>query len=142
MRFANTITIDRSPAKVFAYLADLENLPEWNYALAETRKITPGPPGPGSRYLQTRTVPVHAEETLEITELVHNQKLTIDGTLSSFPAQVTYILQPANDGTTLTNTIDLRMPGPLKLLAPIALNRIKSAVATNLAALKHLLDQP
>ena len=80
MRFTNTITIESPPATVFAYLANLENLPQWNYALAETRQLTPGPPGVGTRYLQTRTIPVHAEETLEIIELTPNHKLTVQGT--------------------------------------------------------------
>lgn len=140
MRFTNTITIDRPPATVFAYLANLENLPEWNYALAETRKLTPGPVGVGARYLQTRTIPVHAEEDLEITEFVPDQKLTIDGTLNAFPATVTYTLTPTGNATTLTNTINLRTPGPLNLVAPLATNRIKSAVAANLADLKQLLE--
>jgi hypothetical protein len=68
MRFANTITIDRPPAAVFAYLADLENLPRWNYAISETRKITAGPVRVGSRYRQSRTIPVHSEESLEVIE--------------------------------------------------------------------------
>ena len=141
MRFTNTITVDQPPAAVFAYLGNLENLPEWNYALAETRKLTPGPPGAGSRYIQTRTIPVHAEESLEITEFVPNQKLTIDGTLNSFPATVTYTLNPTGNGTTLTNTITLETPGLANLLAPIATTRIKSAVAANLTELKKLLDR-
>ncbi|MGW5195265.1 SRPBCC family protein [Kribbella sp. NPDC004138] len=140
MRFTNTITVNRPPVTVFAFLANLENLPEWNYALAETRKLTPGPTGVGTRYLQTRTIPVRAEETLEITELIQNEKLTIDGTLNAFPAKVTYTLRPTGNGTTLTNTVELRTPGARNLLAPIARNRIKSAVADNLAELKRLLD--
>ena len=142
MRFTNTITIERPPATVFAYLANLENLPQWNYALAETRQLTPGPPGVGTRYLQTRTIPVHAEETLEIIELTPNHKLTVQGTLNSLPAHLTYTLHPEGAATTLTNTINLQAPRPLNLLAPIALGRIKSAVAANLAVLKQLLEQP
>ncbi len=42
MRFVNTIMIDRAPSAVFAYLAEFENLPRWNYAIAETRKVTDG----------------------------------------------------------------------------------------------------
>lgn len=30
MKFRNTITIERSPAEVFAYLADFEKVPTWN----------------------------------------------------------------------------------------------------------------
>jgi uncharacterized protein YndB with AHSA1/START domain len=61
MRFTNTITIDRPLATVFTYLADFENLPRWNYAIGETRKLTTGPVNVGSRYVQTRTIPVHSE---------------------------------------------------------------------------------
>ncbi|MFC6155964.1 SRPBCC family protein [Kribbella jiaozuonensis] len=141
MKFTNTITIDRSATAVFAYLANLENLPQWNYALAETQQLTPGPPSVGTRYRQTRTIPSHAVESLEIIELVPNQKLTVEGTLSGLPATLTYTLDATGDATTLTNSVDLRPPRPLNLVAPIAAGRIKSAVAANLNALKQLLEQ-
>jgi uncharacterized protein YndB with AHSA1/START domain len=140
MRFTNTITIDRPPASVFAYLADLENLPAWNYALAETRQVSPGPPGVGTRYRQTRTIPVHAEESLEITEFTPNRQLAVQGTLNAFPAHLTYTLQPAGEGSTLVNTVELQAPRPLNLLGPVVAGRIKSAVAANLADLKRLLE--
>lgn len=142
MRFTNAITIERPPVTVFAYLANLENLPEWNYALAETRQLTPGPPGVGTRYLQTRTLPAHTEESLEIIEFTPNLKLTVQGTLSSFQARLTYALHPDENATTVTNTIDLQASRPLNLLAPIVLGRIKTAVAANLAVLKQVLERP
>ncbi len=60
MRFTNTITIDRPPAEVFAFLAQFENVPRWNYAISETRKISRGPVGVGSRYVQARTLPTRS----------------------------------------------------------------------------------
>ena len=57
MRFTNTITIDRPRDEVFAFLADLENLPRWNYAISRTRKVSAGPVALGSRFHQVRTVP-------------------------------------------------------------------------------------
>lgn len=141
MRFTNTITIDRQPAAVFAYLADLENLPRWNYAIHETRKITTGPVDVGSRYLQSRTIPVPSDESLEVIEFEPGRRLTIRGSLSSFPAQISYTLRPVRKATTLTNTVDLQPPPPLNLLAPIATHRIKSAVAANLDVLKRTLER-
>jgi len=41
--FENTMTIRRPIAAVFAFLADFENIPAWNYAILETRKVSPGP---------------------------------------------------------------------------------------------------
>ena len=141
MKFTNTITIDRPLSQVFVYLADLENLPRWNYAIGATRKITAGPVDVGSRYLQTRTIPVHTEEHLEIIEFEPDHRLAISGSLNSLPAQVTYTLRAEEDATCLTNTVDLQPPRHLKLVAPVATLRIKSAVAANLAVLKRTLEQ-
>jgi uncharacterized protein YndB with AHSA1/START domain len=80
MRLTNTVTIDRPLAAVFEYLADLENVPRWNYAIGETRKVTSGPVGVGSRYLQTRTIPVHAHSGWgPIAEGVHRIHRSVDG---------------------------------------------------------------
>jgi hypothetical protein len=141
MRFTNTITIDRQPAVVFAYLADLENLPRWNYAITETRKTTTGPVDVGSRYQQTRTVPVRAEEHLEVVEFKPGRRLAFRGSLNSLPALIGYSLRPEGDATVLTNSVELRPPPPLDLLAPIARRGIKSAVAANLDVLKRILER-
>jgi uncharacterized protein YndB with AHSA1/START domain len=142
MKFTNTIRIDRRPAEVFAYLTDLENLPRWNYAISETRKITAGPVHVGSRYRQRRTIPVPGEETLEVTEFEPDHTLTISGSLASLPARISYTLHPDGNATTLVNTVALRSPRALDLLAPVAARRIKSAVAANLDVLRRTLEQP
>ncbi|MDA1359521.1 SRPBCC family protein [Glycomyces luteolus] len=141
MQFANTITIDRRPAEVFAYLADLENIPRWNYAIGETRKTSDGPVGVGSQYAQVRTIPAHAEEALEITGFEPDTRLSIQGVLGPFHGEITYALAPADGGTVLTNSMDLQASGPARLIAPLAAARVKNAVAANLEALKQLLEK-
>jgi uncharacterized membrane protein len=140
VNFTNTITIRRTPAEVFAFLADLENLPRWNYALSQTRKISDGPVGVGSRYLQTRTLPTRSEETLEVTAFEPDHLLAIRGPLGPFQSEVSYLVTAADGGTTLSNTMDLRPTGAARLIAPLAGSRVKSAVAANLDALKQLLE--
>ena len=39
--FENTVTIQRPAEEVFAFLADFENIPRWNYAIEETKKARP-----------------------------------------------------------------------------------------------------
>jgi uncharacterized protein YndB with AHSA1/START domain len=140
MRFTNTIAIHRRPADVFAFLAQLENLPQWNYAISETRKVSAGPVGVGSKYVQTRTVPSRSEEAFEVTEYEPDRRLSISGTLGRFPTNATYLLEAVGDGTRLTNDMDLRPPGVLGVVAPLATSRVKAAVAENLAVLKQLLE--
>ena len=127
MQFDNTITIARRPAEVFAYLAHFENVPLWNYAISDTRKTSSGPVGVGSRYRQTRTLPTRSEETFGVTEFEPDRRLSIRGSLGPFHGDVTYQLAPAGSGTALTNTVNLQPSGPLRLLAPLAASRVKSA---------------
>jgi uncharacterized protein YndB with AHSA1/START domain len=140
VKFTNTITIERPPTEVFAYLAEFENVPRWNYAISQTRKISTGPVGVGSKYLQTRTLPSRSEETFEVIEYEPDRKLSILGTLGSFPAQVTYTLEPMGNLTRLTNAVDLEPPGLLRLVAPVANSRVRAAVAANLRKLKEILE--
>jgi uncharacterized protein YndB with AHSA1/START domain len=142
MKFTNTVVIDRRPAAVFAFLAHFENVPEWNYAISETRKVSDGPVRVGSRYRQTRTVPARGEEEFEVTELDPDRRLSVRGTLGPFAAEITYLLDPAGSATRLTNTVNLQPSGPLRLIAPLATSRVRSAVATNLDTLRQILETP
>jgi uncharacterized protein YndB with AHSA1/START domain len=141
MKFTNIITINRPPADVFEFLAGFENVPLWNYAISETSKITDGPVQVGSRYRQTRTLPSPSEETFEVTEIEPDRKLSIQGDLGPFHGEVSYLLESAGNGTAVTNTMNLQPSGPLRLVAPLAASRVKSAVAANLVALKQILER-
>ena len=140
MNFTNTITINRPPAEVFAYLAEFENVPRWNYAISETSKTTAGPVRVGSRYRQTRTIPTRTEETFEVTEFEPGRALSIRGTLGPFYGDLTYVLTLSGSGTALTNTANVRATGPLRSIAALAASRVRSAVAANLNTLTQILE--
>jgi uncharacterized protein YndB with AHSA1/START domain len=140
MKFTNTVTVERTPADVFAFLAEFENIPQWNYAIARTWKVSDGPVGVGSTYHQERTVPNHTEEAFRVTEYEPGRRLAIDGTLGPFAARLTYQLDPSGDATVITNDVDLHATGPARLIAPLATTSIKNSVAANLNVLKRLLE--
>jgi hypothetical protein len=55
--FENTVVIQRSVEEVLAFLADVENLPNWNDAIGEPTKTSPGPVGsepPTTRPVRSR----------------------------------------------------------------------------------------
>ena len=95
IRFENVIDIARALDEVYAYLADLEHTPEWNWAITSTQKVTPGPVGIGTRYRQTRSVPRPAVEFLEISGLEPGRSVEIAGTLGPFQARLAYELGPS-----------------------------------------------
>ena len=139
--FQNTVTIARPAGEVFAFLADLRNIPRWNYAIERTMQTSPGPARVGATYRQTRTIPRRSEESLEITVFDSPGRLAIAGQIGPFQATTSYLLEPAAGGTRLTNTVELEPASALlRPLAPLAVPRVKSAVAQNLAVLKRLLE--
>lgn len=141
MKFTNVVTIDRPQADVFAYLASFENIPRWNYAISETRKLTGGPVGVGTRYRQARSLPSPSEEEFEVVEFEPDRRLSVDGDLAIFHGRVSYTLDSVGGATTLTNTMDLRASGPLNLVAQLASRSVQTAVAANLGTLKELLER-
>lgn len=140
INFTNTLHINRPVDEVYAYLSDLEHTPEWNWAINETRKTTPGPATVGTRYRQTRSVPQPGTEILEVTALETNEHIEVEGTLAQFAARLTYHLDERDGGTELTNTVNLEASGAVRLIAPALRNRINRAVADNLNELRNRLE--
>lgn len=140
MQFVNTVTIDRPAHDVFTFVADLENLPKWNYAIEETRKTSDGPVGVGTTYRQVRSVPTRSEETLRVTEMHPDRRLAVHGDLGPFVATLSYEFEDVGGRTRLTNTADLEGRGLTKLAGPIVSGRVREAVAANLGVLKQLLE--
>lgn len=141
--FQNALTIRRPVEDVFAFLADLENVPKWNHAIDSTTKTSAGPVGVGSTYLQVRTEPKRSEEAFEVTVFEAARRLAIDGEIGPFHARVDYRLEPFEGATRLTNVVELEPASTVsRLLAPFATSRVKTAVAQNLDTLKRILEAP
>jgi hypothetical protein len=84
--FENTVLIGRPIEDVFALLSDFENVPKWNSAIVDTRKLSDGPVGVGAVYQQVRSVPSRSEERFEVTAFNPPHHLEIRGQLGPFPA--------------------------------------------------------
>jgi uncharacterized protein YndB with AHSA1/START domain len=140
MHFANSITIRRPPAEVFAYLATFENIPRWNYAIAATRRTSAGPIGVGATYRQHRTVPRPADESFEVVEFEPNRRLAIQGDLGPLHGTLRYELEAVPEGTRLTNEADLSGSGLAAIVAPLAASQIREAVGANLGELRAILE--
>lgn len=48
--FENRVTIHRPLEEVFAFVADFENVPKWNYYVQEVSKLSEGPVGVGTAF--------------------------------------------------------------------------------------------
>ena len=99
--------------------------------------MTPGPVRVGTRYRQTRG-PRQAVEQLELTRLVPDRTVEIEGSIGAFQSRVDE-LEPTARGTRLTNRVELDRGCRLDR-SPTSSGRIRSSVADNLDVLKGLLE--
>jgi uncharacterized protein YndB with AHSA1/START domain len=139
--FENTVIIRRPIEEVFGFLSQFENVPEWNYAIVETRKVSEGPVGVGTIYHQVRSVPSRSEERFEVTVYNPSRHLELRGQFGPFPSRLSYALDALPEGTRVTNTVELELRGPGRLLGRVAVPRVRDAVAANLRKLKEVLER-
>jgi len=98
-------------------------------------------PGAGATYRQIRTIPRRSEESLQITVFQPPTRLAVQGHLGPFRATASYLLEPVPSGTRLANDVELEpISALLRPIGPLAVPRVKAAVAHNLGTLKELLE--
>jgi hypothetical protein len=95
----NTVLMGRPIEEVFAFLSDFENVPRWNYAIVETRKVSQGPVGVGTIYQQVRSVPSRGEERFAVTAYDPPRQLELRGQLGPFPSRLSDALDAVPEGT-------------------------------------------
>ena len=140
IRFDNEIDVARPVDEVYSYLADLEHTPDWNWAIASTQKITPGPVGIGTRYRQTRSVPRPAVESIQITGLEPGRSVGVTGMLGPFRARLSYELEPSPAGTRLRNRVELSSPAALGPVGGLLGRQVRASVSENLMVLRRRLE--
>ena len=141
MEFENTVTIRRARPAVWAYVAALENIPRWNYAIESTTQTSAGPVGVGTEFDQTRTIPRRMTEHLTITEFEPEGLLAMEGDFGPFHGVTRYELTAVDaDTTTLVNTWNLKPPKLLGLLGNALGGNVQRAVGENLRVLQGLLE--
>jgi hypothetical protein len=100
----------------------------------QTPKVSGGPVGLRTTYHQVRSVPSQSEERLEITVYDPPRQLEIRGQLGPFVSRLVYALDATGEGTRVTNSVELELRGPGRLLGLVAVPRVREAVAANLQA--------
>jgi uncharacterized protein YndB with AHSA1/START domain len=137
IEFENTIDIAQPVEVVFEFLADLENLPKWNYYVTQVRKTSRGPAGNGATYHQVRKTD---SQELTVHELEPNQLLTVETIPPSQPQLKRRMVFEAIKGQTrIIDRWELDTGHP-QFVQVLGKSRVQSSVKENLAKLKELLE--
>jgi uncharacterized protein YndB with AHSA1/START domain len=101
----HTVVIHRPPSEVFAYLTDVERLPEWQSSALEVS--AEGELHVGTRIREVRNfLGRRAESTLEVTEYEPDRKFSLRVVSGPLPFEVRHTLTPEDGGTRLDWTAE------------------------------------
>ncbi len=134
-----SIIVRSRPEKVFAYLSNPENAPEWVPYLVSVQKITDGDVGVGTRYVEIVQIGKWQNEAeLEITEYnpPHVFAYKGKGGPSRFTARFT--IKPEGDGTRIEHRYSLRMTGIFVILSPFTNRWVRINAQTGMDSLQSI----
>lgn len=113
-RVEDSASIPAPPDEVFAYLADLDNVSEWQGGVTSARRTSDGPIGVGTTALVTRELMgQRIEAPLTLNEYEPPRRLGIGSEVSGIRVQAALDLAPSGDGqaTDLAFAMEIRGSG-------------------------------
>jgi len=120
IRLEETIQVPRPPRAAFAYASDFTHIEQWDPGIAESWKITAGPPRVGTAYgLVVASGVMRIPMQYVIREYDPPRKVVLEGEGRPLHALDTIVFEPAGQGTRITYTADLTFRGWLGSLEPI-----------------------
>lgn len=135
-----TVSIDRPPAEVFAYLSDVSRHGEWSPKALRVEGVAPGPVKAGASFTSYGVVPGDKSHRNEVTvaECAAPTRLVLDSAEKGEHFINTFEVLATEAGTQVTRTMDLPQPGlPLSLAMPLIRTAlIKPDIKKGLATLK------
>ena len=140
-RFVKSVIIDRPVETVFAYLSDFENESKWMPGVLKNSKITDGPVGVGTRYLEVSNfMPLWRPRAVyEITEYIANSKISFKSISGPNRFTGSCRVEQIDGRTRFTYLLDLHMRG-LSLLEPLALRLFARRAKAGFEKLKRLVE--
>ena len=143
MYFELSISIDKPPADVFAFLRDKDKYPqEGGSPVLLLEKTTPGQPGVGTCYREVvQMLPFYKGEIFsEITRFEPSEHLEEDFRGAGMSGHLAYQFQPEGSGTKLIQRETLHSHGILRLCEPIIKRMLRRRLRERLADIKAILE--
>jgi carbon monoxide dehydrogenase subunit G len=141
IRFENSIEVEQSPAEVFEYVSNLDNLAEWQSGVIESRVITPPPMRVGTIFEEDAKVAFwRTKASCTVTELTRPRLFAFKAT-SSGPIEYegSFEFQPSGSGTAVKVSGSIRLKGLWRLLQPLMASDIKRETRGELESIRRNL---
>ena len=138
---SESIDIDRAPADVFRFVADLRNEPLWHVDIASVPADTPAEPEVG------RVVPVKfkpfmgkTDGTFTALEVEPGSRIVYRADFAGLQPVITYRVEPAGAGARFTRAVEMQPRGFAKLMTPMMKRMLPRRNRVFLQNLKRALE--
>ncbi len=138
IQLKNEIVINESKEKVFAFLAEMENIPLWNYHVKQVKNITSNR-AKKSKFLQIRK---SDSQHFEIHKFLYPHLLvirTVGNSKIKFKRSF-YVKADHSGNCTLEDNFEIDLGYP-QLIHKLFKSTMKKEVGINLGKLKELLEK-
>ncbi len=145
MHFEDSVIIEQPVHKVFDYVSNPVNLPEWQGPPTEIRDLhqtVPGQLREGDTFTTVLKFLGRRYETpTEVTAYEPNQRLSCRGTGGPVPTEVTFIFEEVPGGSTrFTQSQEAEPGGFFRLAGPVFERAAKRQLRNDVETLKDLLE--
>ncbi len=140
VRIDKNITIDKPVEAVWNYLTNLENMPQWDRDVVESKKVSQGPIGTGTVVEVVDLLIGRRTGRLQITEFAPCNRFVIRATAGASQGNLVFTLEPTTSGTRVREVSEIELRGFLKLLEPAFALFGKKFSEGDFANLKHVLE--
>jgi carbon monoxide dehydrogenase subunit G len=139
-RVERRATVPATPEAVFAFLADLENLPAWQTGVLEARITSDGPIGVGSTAHVVRSLMgQRIEAPLTVTEYHPPSHFVVESKVSGVRVAIALDLTAVATGTDVAVTAEIRGSGLTAFMEPMIASAAGSDLETSLERLRTAL---
>ena len=135
-----SIVIDRPAHAVFARLTDLGRAKEWAPQMGTFH--VEGPLREGLAMREERRMLGRAmNASWTVTRFEPDRAMGLRLRFGPLHGDFEYVLEPAGSGTKLTQTTDVRLAGPLRILTPLLAAEAQKEEDTELTRLKEIIER-
>ena len=136
------ITISAPPEEVFAFVADLANLPRWQSGITSAERTSPDPVGVGSTARVVRDMAGQSLTVdLTITDFEPGRRLALASAASGVSVTATLEMEPNDDATVVRSGIEIKAGSVFMApLEGVIANAAGSELASGLERLRDAVE--
>ena len=136
------IEISRPQKQVFAFLTDLENIPNWQAEVVKSTVVTPGPVQAGTKFDEVVKIgPFRVATHCVVTAYEPDRLLGVEAKSSPVNYGGTFTVESAGSGSRVALDARAQLRGLWKVFQPVLAGDIRKGARQELAALKRHCEE-